>query len=211
MKSACMEIKMLARYIEGSLSDEERDQTEQHLSLCDRCRKEMVSAYDLMKDSDLSEWEPASDEQVRSVLNSLDVTGRFRKAYEWITSQLTAGMPQAEFQVREMHETLFAEYQEFTEDIDGLQTVFHIEKAGEDKINIRIRVLKDNLKAQNIRLIFTRQGSGSVSRPLKEDYAFFEELPFGLYRFTLKQHALEKGTCFINISESEIEVRDDLS
>lgn len=218
MKSACIDIYMLARYIEGRLSDEQKETMEEHFSVCDRCRKELVSAYCLVKESDMSEWEPASDQEVRSVLNYLNHPNHpnnsdwFKEVFEWITEKLPPGTQlQTGYAVRELGKGLSLEHIELSRKIGESEVHMYIEKTDDSKVNIRARVLKENAREQNVRLTLTRKGGGTVSRPMKRDYALFEELPFGLYRLSLKQNALEKGTCLINISEAEIGVSDDLS
>ncbi|MCK4389832.1 MAG: zf-HC2 domain-containing protein [Desulfobacterales bacterium] len=65
MKTLCPDEEMLADYLEGRLSDEERSQMEEHLSACKGCLEELVVTNSLLRGGD------------RAKLNSLpeEVTG----------------------------------------------------------------------------------------------------------------------------------------
>ncbi len=212
MKSMCIDIHTFAEYIEGHLSSDEKDLAEIHFSECDRCRKILVNAYAIMNDSDLSDWEPASEQEVQSVLKHMGLSGRLEEVYKWIKEKLPGPPMQPAFAViRDSSRLSSIEYIHFSRNINDLQANFYIEKTGDDKVSIRATVLKEDRKAQNTRLTFAREGGGPVSRPLKKDYEVFEDLPFGFYRFILKQNAIEKGTCLIYIREEEIRVDNDFS
>ena len=204
MKSRCIEIAVLAKYIEGSLSDKGRDRIEEHLSECDTCLEEFVIANTLLKDHDLIECEPVSEEVALSALKSLSIPKKLKKFYAWITKVLvpdSAGQP-AFATVRKPDAASSVDYISIKKDMNDLQVEMYIEKTEDDKARIRVRVLKDNISARNVRLTLIRQGGVIVSRLLKKNYVLFEDLPFGSYRFVVEQDALEKGEYLFKINEA---------
>lgn len=204
MKSTCMEIDVLAGYIEGRLSDKDRDRIEEHLSECDTCLEELVIADTLLKNHDLIECEPVSEEVALSALKGLNIPKELKKFYAWITKVL---VPDSAWQsafatVRKSDAASSVDYISIKKDMNDLHVEMYIEKTEDDKAMVRVRVHKDNISARNVRLTLIRQGGVIVSRFLKEDYVLFEELPFGSYRFVVEQDALEKGEYLFKINEA---------
>ena len=204
MKSRCIEIPVLAKYIEGRLSDKDRDRIEEHLSECDTCLEEFVIANTLLNDHALIECEPVSEKVALSALKSLNIPKELKKFYAWITKVLvpdSAGQS-AFATVRKSDAASSVDYISIKKHMNDLQVEMYIEKTEDDKTRIRVRVHKDNISARNVRLTLIGQGGVIVSRFLKEDYVLFEELLFGSYRFVVEQDALEKGEYLFKINEA---------
>jgi len=53
-----------------------------------------------------------------------------------------------------------------------------------------------------LRLTLRKDGGVIVSRLMTDDSIFLENLPFGNYAVSLSEDALEKGSCFFEISET---------
>ncbi|PID73222.1 MAG: hypothetical protein CSB33_04690 [Desulfobacterales bacterium] len=213
MKPDCIDIDMIFRYIDGNCSRRERDRLEGHFSLCEKCRKELVDAYELSKETDESlEWDLASPAEIDSVMRALSPFLPLKKIYKWAKKKIPLpaepGFSPLLAPVRsstefEMDSVLL------TKDIGDLKTEFQIEKAEGERVNIRVAVSEADEKAENVRATFKRKGGGTFSRPLTGEYGFFENMPFGYYRFTLKQNAVEKSACFIEIGDEQVTVTDD--
>lgn len=216
---------MLAKYSEGRCTETERRMVEKHLAACSRCRRTFTESYSAWKTFSRTGWETASDEEVRWVMTRLKSSEKKGKIYAWIQNtvsdmlglpgfSLMTGVPVSAGAVRRKKRTDAAEKQLqdhllLTKDFGTLCVYFYMEKNGDKGVSTRVTVMDGKKKAQNVRLIFLREGGGTTSHPLAGDYEYFEHMPFGSYTFLLKQNAREKGRCRIRISEKEICVKDD--
>ncbi len=179
MKSSCMELDILAMYIKGSLSEQETDRFEEHLSECDVCLEEFVIANKHVRDKDLSEWEPVPEEDALSVLEK--VNNKIKKFYKWITALPSELALNPDFALVRSDTLSPTDYVRLGKNMDDLQTDMYVEKTADNKVCIHARVRKENAIAKNVRLTFTGQENSIVSRLLKGDYELFENLSFGSY------------------------------
>ncbi len=202
MKSSCMELDVLAMYIKGSLSEQETDRFEEHLSECDVCLEEFVIANKHVRDKDLSEWEPVPEEDALSVLEK--VNNKIKKFYKWVTALPSELALNPDFALVRSDTLSPTDYVRLGKNMDDLQTDMYVEKTADNKVCIHARVHKENAIAKNVRLTFTGQENSIVSRLLKGDYELFENLSFGSYRLTVAQNAIEKGNHVFEISEQGI-------
>ena len=62
MKTLCPDEEMLADYLEGRLSDEERSQMEEHLSACKGCLEELVVTNSLLRGGDRAKLNSVPEE-----------------------------------------------------------------------------------------------------------------------------------------------------
>jgi len=215
---------MLVKYSEGRCTENERMKVEKHLVACPRCRRTFTESYSAWKTFSGKGWEKASEEEVRWVITRLKSSGKKGKTYAWIRNiasdllslpgfSLMMGAPAAGAVRRngmaEKQEGHHSDISLLTKDFGSLCVYFYVEKSGSEEVNIRVTVIDGKKKAANVRLIFLREGGGTVSHPLVGEYEYFDHMPFGSYTFLLKQNAEEKGRCRIRISEKEICVKDD--
>ncbi|MEZ4528461.1 MAG: zf-HC2 domain-containing protein [Desulfobacterales bacterium] len=215
---------MLVKYSEGRCTENERKKVEKHLVKCSPCRKTFAESYSAWKTFSRTGWETASDEEVRWIMTRLKSSEKKEKTYAWVRNMtsdllflpgfsLMIGIPEAGTVRRngpaEKQEVQHSDISLLTKDFGSLCAYFYVEKTGAEGVSIRVTVIDGKEKAANVRLIFLREGGGTVSHPLAGDYEYFEYMPFGDYTFLLKQNAEEKGRCRIRISEKEICVKDD--
>ncbi len=196
MKS-CTELGMLAKYIRGSLSKKDMDRLEEHISVCDACLEEFVVANSIMRDKELSEWEPVSKEAALSLLDVLN--NKIRHFYEWITALPSELMLTPDFAPVRSDAGSPVDYVYLSKHMGELQTEMYVEKTAHDKVCFHARVFKENLGAKNVRLTFIRDEDAIVSRLLKDDYELFENMLFGSYCLTVRQNAMEKGSYHFEI------------
>ncbi len=200
MKSSCMDIEQLDAYIRQGLSDEERDRMEEHLSRCDACLEEFVIGTTLLRDTELTEWEHASEDAVLSVLNKFDIPEKLKKFHAWTKRVLVPDLvsqPESAFVRNGQNTSARAEYIFLNKDFNDLHTEMCMEKLENSRFSIQTKVLKNTKNAKNVRITLMRTGGAVSSRPLKGFLERFIDLPYGQYRLILAQDAVEKGEyCF---------------
>ncbi len=204
MKSSCIDIDFLAGYIKGSLSDEDNEQVEEHLSYCDGCLEEFANATTLLKESEALAWEPVSEENAHSFLKLLNIPGQIKKFYKWISKKLPhdpflhPGLAPAR---NGDGEESAVEYIILSKGFGDIHMEIYLEKEEADRFTVRTKAPKGSQMARNVRLAFMRQGGGVVSRLIKGEDVSFEPFPFGSYRLSLLQDAVEKGEYCFDINE----------
>ncbi|MCP4683361.1 MAG: zf-HC2 domain-containing protein [Desulfobacterales bacterium] len=199
MKSSCMDIEQLDAYIRQRLPDEERDRMEEHLSRCDACLEEFVIGTTLLRDVKLSEWDQASEEEARSLLNGLHLPEKLKTFYAW-TKRVIPDLvlqPDPAFVRNGENAPARTEYILLNKDFNDLHAEMCLEKIRNSQFSIRTKVLKNTQTVKNVRLTLLREGGAVSSRPLKGLHERFKNLPYGQYRLILAQDAVDKGEyCF---------------
>ncbi len=78
MKHLTDNMEILAAYIGNTLSDDEKQQVEEHLADCDNCRKFFVLTNDLLREPELPEAEVITEAEAISVWNKIiaDIEGK---------------------------------------------------------------------------------------------------------------------------------------
>jgi len=202
-------METLARYIGGTLSDDQKERAEAHFALCDECRQDFVSVSRLINDEETAEWQPIQEAEARSLWKQFKE--KIGKACQWTRacasdliqqSQVAWAVPEL---VREP-ESPPLDYAYLGKNIGDLRAELFAEKKGEGKVSVKVRVLHDNHRAENLRLLLKRKGQRDISRHLKEKYALFDNLEFGVYRLTLIQYRLNRTWDYIfEISEAGLD------
>ncbi len=212
MKSLCIDMETLAAYIGGSLSIEDREQMEKHLSVCDDCRKDFVIANILLKDRKLS-GKPVSQEKARSVWHN--IKEKITTTCEWTRAAISDPTLQRCFSffgaalspARESGPASSVDYIQQARIIGDMEAEMYIQKTGNNIASLKLRIHKESEKPANIRVTLRREGKLVKSIPLTGDYTAFESLSFGNYCLILGQDGEEKGDCFFEISEKGLTLR----
>lgn len=74
-------METLARYIGGTLSDDQKERAEAHFTLCDECRQDFVSVSRLINDEETAEWQPIQEAEARSLWKQFKE--KIGKACQW--------------------------------------------------------------------------------------------------------------------------------
>lgn len=206
MKSLCIDLETLARYIGGTMSEEERNQVEEHLADCEDCRKEFVVARTILNDEELSECEPLSDKESGSLWNK--IKEKITPILQWTQSLYSELTENAWFLLFEPAPAMsrgrsearppVVEYVYFTKEFsDILYAEMYIRKTEDEKACMKVRVTEENQLAKNVRLTLKREGKKDVSRPLRDAYVAFDDLMFGDYHLVVIQYGKGSKTDYL--------------
>jgi len=204
MKSDCADVTMLARYIDGHLSEPEKDEMEKHFLLCDECMEEFVMAKRLLNDIDFAEYEAVPADIARSVLEK--VKEKIGNIIKWVTDltppvwmlQYNASPVRSGVQIHTLSSAFVKKK------MGGLKTEMYIQKSGDDKVCVWVKVFKGRKDAKSISLTLTKEGGRPLARFLNEGYEFFDKLNFGTYALILEQHSQEKGILLFQIDDKGV-------
>ncbi len=205
-------METLARYIGGTLSDDQRERTEAHFALCDECRQDFVVASRLINDEESAECQPIPEADARSLWKQFK--DNISKACQWTRAYASELIQQSQLEwaapaLVRGSESPALDYAYLSKNIGDLRTDMFVEKKGDDKVSVKVRVLHENRCAENMRLSLKKKGGRDISRHLRGDYVLFENLSFGTYRLALIQYRMNRTwDYFFEISEAGIDEKD---
>ncbi|OQX11779.1 MAG: hypothetical protein BWK80_44410 [Desulfobacteraceae bacterium IS3] len=199
MMKSCITVGTLADYIEGRLSDDEKDQVEEHLSRCDECLEEFVFAQALLNDSELMETEYGPEPADRVMTVFQEVRGLVKqKISDWLT-ELPVPIWLGQYEAVRSTAVPSSAYMLIKKNINEFQTELFISQEENDKARLCIRVFKNNRLARNASLTLIRDGEIPFARVLNRDYVCFDRQLFGEYRLAVghdAEAALKNTYCF---------------
>ncbi len=214
----CIDDVGLAKYIGGHSSDNEKKQVEKHLSVCRDCMDTLVMTNSLINDTELSEYEPVSEETALSAMKRWNLCQEnrihnkthdsfaeiFKKIYQKITILMTPLQPALQRSSRQSS----ADLQPFRNHtlhkvFDNFEAEFDFEKTGDNSANITVCIAKGNENVVRLTLE-SSTGEDIDSRPLKGNPEIFEALLFGDYRLIFRKNALEEADVFFTVNAAGI-------
>ena len=87
--AVCPDDEILGAYIEGSLSEKERDRTEEHLALCRKCAENIVAISEIESSPSYSEETYASPNMVRKakdLIKPKETDSILKRLSSWFTA-----------------------------------------------------------------------------------------------------------------------------
>jgi hypothetical protein len=221
MTRPCIDSDTLEAYFGATLSDEEKIRMMEHITECHACLEKFASADSIMRNPDLDEWEPASEEKSRDFLKGLniphpDTSGksmreRITACYNRIISPLTAIFRQPELALVRSGTASSADEICLIRKVGDLQTEIYVEELEKDNATISVKVFGGNRNAENISLTLIKDDGRMFARNLRGDVMRFDDLPQGCYQFILSQNGREKGSYTFEVSEKGLHEKDNLS
>jgi len=218
MKTACPDEEMLADYIEGHLSDYERDETEKHISLSGICLEEFIVANNTIRYWEQFDYETAPSEVTQTAVrliksqSSLSYTTMLRER----VNRLIKGLQRKVSDlfpltlwgawdlspIRGSKKVIFKDLIHLKKTFKEIDAEIEIEKTGENKTLIRIKLLKDPRPGKRIRVTLKKGEREISSHLIIEEYVLLENIPFGHYSLTFTGDGEKLGTYSFNIKES---------
>ena len=218
MKRACPTEEMLADYLEDRLSEKQGSEMEKHFLDCDTCLEDLALAQSLFQDSHLNELAsvPAevTDAAVRLVLSqkpfvSESLPERIERALKDLPTKVSEFLNHrtwGELQpqpVRGPKRKVAKDLVLLKKTFQDVETEIEIEKIGENKAHIWVRLLLDDTISQTIRVTL-KKGDREVSSYLAEQaHVVFEDIPFGRYSLTIARDGSTLGTYHFEIKETQ--------
>ena len=218
MKRACPAVETLADYLEGRLSEKKGSEMERHLSDCDICLEQLAVANSLLLDGHLSELESVPTEVTEAAV-------RLVRSQDWLLSE---SLPEkierslkdlptkisdflnhkswGELQpqpVRGPKRKMTKDFVLLKKTFQDVETEIEIEKIGDNKAHIRLRILADDAANQAIRVTL-KKGEREIASYLAEStYVLFEDIPFGHYSLALARDGIMLGIYHFEIKETQ--------
>lgn len=218
MKRACPTEEMIADYLEDRLSDNECSEMEKHLSDCDTCIEELAVAHSLLQDPHLSELAsvPAevTEAAVRLVMSqdpflSGSLSERIERALKDLPSKISAFLKHSAWRelqpqpVRGPKRKVDKDLVLLKKTFQDVETEIEIEKIGDNKAHIRVRLLLDDTTSQTMRVTLTK-GDREISSYLAERaHVVFEDVTFGRYSLTIARDGSMLGIYHFQIKETQ--------
>jgi hypothetical protein len=217
MKKACPSDEMLADYLQGHLAEKEGSEMEEHLSDCTICLEELVIANSLFQGANLPQLDAVPAEVTEAavrLMQSLDsaesdsLSEKFERAIKDLPTRISDFLNHktwAELQpqpVRGFKRKVAKDLVLLKKTFEDVESEIEIEKMGENKALIRVRLLLADLTSQKIRVTLKKGDREIVSHLAEEAYVLFEDIPFGHYSLTFARDGLTLGTYLFEIKET---------
>jgi len=209
-KKACPDEEIIAGYLEGRLPPEDKEELDAHLSECELCLEELVIAGKALRDAAESPMVPSSVTEAAVRLVTRRTAGVAEKSLkESIVAyaEKISDYFRYSFPLRWQQATIRSSKIATAPDLVIIRKVFkeieaeiEIEKTGEDKAHIRVRV--GEREKNGIRVTLKKGERENSSQLLSEGYALFEDIPFGRYAIVFSTNGSELGSYTFEIRES---------
>ena len=221
-KKICPDEERLADYLEGRLSKEARSQIEEHMSDCEVCLDAFVISRGFIRGGHQSELESVQSNVTQDavrLINSRDqkiertslwsrlnrsVERSVKDLHQW-SADLFNSVHWGELAyapTRGPKERLSNDLQRLRRTFTDIRTEIEIEKRGEGKALIRIKLIED-IKGKSIRATL-KQGEREIYSDLLNNgnHVLLEDVPFGSYNLVLTREGVELGTYRFKIKDT---------
>jgi hypothetical protein len=197
-KKACPDEEIIADYLEGRLPPEDKEELDAHLSECELCLEELVIAGKASRAAAESPMVPSSITEAtvglvtrRTAGVAEKISDYFRYSFPWRWQQAT---------IRSSKIAAAPDLVIIRKVFKEIQAEIEIEKTGEDKAHIRVRV--GEREKNGIRVTLKKGEREISSQVLSAGYALFEDIPFGRYEIVFSNNGSELGSYTFEIRES---------
>jgi hypothetical protein len=218
MTPACLDEELLAGYLEGDLSEDERNQVEVHLAGCESCLQEFVLTRNMVQGIDDRELDPVPEKVTASAVKQVRTEKRqpflpFKKIikestrdiYNKVSDILTqASGRELDFATVRSGSVRTSPYGIIIrKTFARIQTEIEIEKATQDIAHIKVRFPGNDRQSIGTRITL-QKGDREVASFLydKSGYVLFEDVPFGHYSLVFRRDGDVFGTYLFELKET---------
>lgn len=218
MKTICPQEEVLADYLAGRLSEENKSDLESHLSDCRRCLDEIMVAEDLIQDKALSAYEMVPTAvtesaiavvQNRTLPQHVDFKQRAAQLFQHLRSWFSVHAPLNFYRkdslapIRSSEKIISSDFFHVQKSFREIIADIEIEKIGRNFACVRVNLISDSKNENNIRVtLFDRNEREMASALLKNDYVLFEDITFGHYRLAFVRNGTQIGVYRFEIKDS---------
>lgn len=218
MKSVCPQEEVLADYLAGRLSQENKSGLESHLSDCHRCLDEIMVAEGLMHENDLSGYEMVPSTVTESAIaliksrtpaqhfnfkqRSLQL---FKHLYSWVSvhAPLNFYRNDSLAPIRSSEKIISSDFFHIQKSFREIIADIEIEKTGQKKACVRVNLISDSKNENNIRVTLLDSNERELASSLfKNGYVLFEDISFGHYRLAFVRNGTRIGMYRFEIKDS---------
>ncbi len=209
MKTECMDVAMFGGYVEGSLTEVQKDRMEEHLLDCDECLEEFVMLKTQLNDIQLDAYQPGPLDAARAAMGQ--IREKLKSLYKWMTELPPPAwiLQYDSMAVRSTAQpkTFDAKSIWLVKQMRNLRTEMYIRKDKPENVCIWIKVFEGEKGAKNVSLTLIKDGGRPLARFLNRDYEFFDKIGHGTYALVLEQSAEKKGDYLFRIDNEGVHER----
>ncbi|MDY6973380.1 MAG: zf-HC2 domain-containing protein [Thermodesulfobacteriota bacterium] len=218
MKSQCPNEEVFSDYLEGRMPDRERSKIEEHLSSCDTCLQDLVVTRGVVRGYSGLRSNPVPPEVTQVAVSLVknrglpspeSVAQRLWRFLGGLRSTLSglfrlATWGQWRFApIRGAIKLISKDLIQRKKVFKGVETDIEIEKAGQDRAVIRVRLRENTTQGKGmIRVTLEKEGSEISSTLLDEGYVLLEDIPFGHFALSFTRDGEMLGTYHFEIKEN---------
>lgn len=218
MKTVCPREEVLADYLAGRLSSDNKSGLESHLADCRQCLDEMMVADSLFQRNDLSGYKmvpPAVTESAISLVthrmwpDTLNIKKRsfqiFQHIYSWISVLAPFNFYRKDHlaPIRSSEKTISNDFFHVRKSFREIIADIEIEKTGQKNASVRVNLISDSKNQNNIRVTLLDGNEREMaSFLLNRGFVLFEDIPFGHYRLALVRNGTRIGMYLFEIKDS---------
>ena len=216
MKRTCPDEETIAAYIEGLLPEHERPRMEAHLSECDTCLDELNLTTSIVRggnrfdtdmvpkvtrsavrlvNSQVSISNCSVDEKIRR-----SVRGLHSRLLDYLRFPVRGGWQLAP--IRGSKKAVSADLFHIRKSFREFDTDIEIEKTGENKAHLRIRLTEHNGHKDEIRATLKKGEREFYSALSSGGRVLFEDISFGPYTLIFARNGASLGAYPFEIKES---------
>ena len=217
MKNLCPDEERIGDYIDGRLNDNDISGVEGHLSECETCRQEFIIGKGLVRGGDSLELNPVPGEVTQSTLRlvnrqasilTIPLKEKFIRLFNDIRSGITDLFRPVLWgnwgleAIRGSRKVVSEDLVHIRKRFGDIETDIEIEKAGESKANIRVKLAGDNPDNGGVRVTLKR-GERELSSCLPDNrgHVLFEDVPFDRYNLYFTKDRIALGIYPFEIKE----------
>jgi hypothetical protein len=218
MATACIDEEMLADYLEGRLSDAERERIELHLAGCEACLQELVISRSMIQGLALDAMDAVPAGATTAAIERIqkENTPSFvplkkilrqsaRELYSRMSDVFTPSSKTywAMATIRGGGATASRNCVVIRKTFDRVPTEIEIEKTTQGNVHIRVCFPGAESKASGTRVTL-QKGEREVSSFLtgRSGYVLFEDVPFGHYSLVFLRNGDVFGTYLFELKET---------
>jgi hypothetical protein len=215
MRRKCTTEEELMDYLEGRLSDKARARVERHLSECDLCLEELGVARKLLDPAFTQGLESAPESATRRAIRAVKgirresfaekVTGHVSSLVSQWVSPLSRELPRirpAFVPVRGTKKVVGEDLVLLRKTFADLDVDVEIEKTGENKASIVVRLTKGVKPKSPLRVTLVKRGREIASLLCQRQGAYFEDVAFGRYVLVFTMDGVKAGEYRFEIKET---------
>ena len=218
MTPACIDEELLAGYLEGDLSEAQRNRVEAHLAGCENCLQEFVLTRNMVQGIGERDLEPVPEKVTAYAMQQVRRDKRkpfvplkkifkqsARDLYNKVSDVLTPG-PGRELEfaaVRSGRVRTSSNGIIIQKTFAKIQTEIEIEKTIQDNAHIKVRFPGNDRQSIGTRVTL-HKGDREVASFLydKLGYVLFEDVPFGRYSLVFRRDGNVFGTYLFELKET---------
>jgi hypothetical protein len=215
MQQQCLTSETIADYLEGRLSDRQRDRVEDHLARCDACLDVMLTAREVFHRRSADCMQVVPQAVTRRAIGGMErcAGGTWRDAlmgrFKALSLEFTRLLHSMGYTGRDALAPVRGNKVNLSEDLvllahsfTGLDTEIEIEKIDTRSANVTVNIFGTDTRIDPVRVSLVRDQREVASYLVRRRAAFFDAVPFGRYALVYTRNGANLGKYDFSIKET---------